>query len=172
MSTCKAGSVAHYLPLLFGQEGVPHEDGYTGRQQRLQHALTLAETFFGPKCTMASAVQNPKVIAAVAILAVAAVWWCKHKSEKFLDASDIKWQDTSAPYADEYETNTWPAEQRASATFSSDVALTPATGYGAALTNGANLPFANPTAPQMAYLANGSIAASLPQFKASTAFVA
>jgi hypothetical protein len=107
---------------------------------------------------MASFTDN-KALWAIMILTLAGTYvWYKKTKEAF-EASEVKWEETSAPYADEYEQNVMdPKEVPASATFGPDVSLV----SGIPTLDGANMPFVTPTQPLMAYLANGSLAPSLP----------
>lgn len=93
----------------------------------------------------------------VTLLLVLAVYWYFNRKEGFMAQAwltDVD-NETAAPY------DTGVREENASATFSSDIPMILPSLYGDASSN-AVMPFTDPTKPVMAYLANGSTAASLP----------
>lgn len=132
---------------------------HVGRWFSMSYVL---ETFFALVYkAMASSIDH-KALLTLLVLGAAAAYVCYKKTMEHFEASDVKWEETAAPYADEYELpGDYPREARASATFGPDAPLI----TSIPTIDGDSLPFANPTQPMMAYLANGSIASSLPSLR-------
>src|SRR6476469_11193201 len=99
------GSSSDHMTLRLCQHTIPHIHAETRHKQGLQHGLYLKLFSASIQSVSMASFTDNKALWAIMILTLAGTYvWYKKTKEAF-EASEVKWEETSAPYADEYEQN-------------------------------------------------------------------